>query len=157
MKKKISLTSFLGIFDVVKGVDSPTNIALISNVAELVTRAFAKNTNQQNQQNQETWDRRQMTDRPSEHLEDFDELPQNQPNNFPSNSNEQHIDDNVIVGSTAGATNVDHGFLGKVLGILGMDTKKIGALAINGIIFIAQMVWICFYLFEIVEKSRKIF
>lgn len=151
-KKKLSLTSFLGISDVVKGIDSPTNIALISNVAELVTRSFSKNTNQQNQQN--TWDRRQMTDRPTEHLEDFDELPQNQPNSFPSNSNEEHIDDNVIIGSTAGATNVDHGFLGKVLGILGMDTKKIGALAINGIIFIAQMV-LCFFICLIFEKKSK--
>lgn len=97
-----------------------------------------------------------MTDRPTEHLEDFDELPQNQPNSFPSNSNEEHIDDNVIIGSTAGATNVDHGFLGKVLGILGMDTKKIGALAINGIIFIAQMVG-CFFICLKFEKTRKIF
>lgn len=123
-----------------KGVDSPTNIALISNVAELVTRAFSQNTNQQNS----AGDRRQLTERPSAHLEDFDEIPQGQQNSFSPNSDEQNIDDNVIVGSgvNTGTSGVDHGFLGKMLGILGMDSGKIGALAINGIIFIAQMVCI---------------
>lgn len=123
-----------------KGVDSPTNIALISNVAELVTRAFSQNINQQNS----AGDRRQLTERPSAHLEDFDEIPQGQQNSFSPNSDEQNIDDNVIVGSgvNTGTSGVDHGFLGKMLGILGMDSGKIGALAINGIIFIAQMVCI---------------
>lgn len=128
-----------------KGVDSPTNIAVISNIAELVTRSFTQNTkNQVNHQN--GWDRRQLTARPSEHLEDFDEFPQNNQNHHESNSNEQGIDDNVIIGgngipgSTTTTTGMDHGFLGQVLRVLGMDSTKIGALAINGIIFIAQMV-----------------
>lgn len=34
----------------------------------------------------------------------------------------------------------DYNFLGNILKVLGMDNSKIGALAINGIIFIAQMV-----------------
>lgn len=111
-------------------------------MAELVTRAFSQNINQPNS----AGDRRQLTERPSAHLEDFDEIPQGQQNGFSPNSDEQSIDDNVIVGSgvNTGTSGVDHGFLGKMLGILGMDTGKIGALAINGIIFIAQMVCIFF-------------
>lgn len=62
-----------------------------------------------------------------------------------SASHEESIDDNVIVGTGYGTntettTEVDHGFLGQVLRVLGMDTSKIGAMALNGIIFIAQMV-----------------
>lgn len=136
-----------------KGVDSPTNIAMISNVAELVARAFSKNANQQN-----TWDRRQLMERPSEHLEDLDEGPPHQHTSF-SNSPEQNIDDNVIVGSSgnAGTSDIDHGIFGKMLSILGMDTSKIGALALNGIIFIAQIVCTIFSPFEKckIERIRK--
>lgn len=90
-----------------------------------------------------------MFDRqPSEHLEDFGEIPQN---TYNVNSNEQGtVDDNVITGSnvntkpttptTTTTTQIDTSFLSSVLRVMGMDTSKIGALAINGIIFIAQMV-----------------
>lgn len=129
------------------GVDSPASIAVVSNVAELVSRAFSKNTNT-NQAN--GWDRRQsMTERfPSEHLEDFGDAPSNY---HPTNSNEQGtIDDNVIFGNNANinpttttpTTGIDYGFMGQVLRIMGMDTSKMGSLALNGIIFIAQMVCI---------------
>lgn len=62
---------------------------------------------------------------------------------------ENAIDDGVIVGSgmTTGpvSTNsADHGFIGRILRVIGMDTNKIGALAVNGIIFVAQMVRIPF-------------
>lgn len=67
---------------------------------------------------------------------------------YPSPNFDQGIDDNVIIGgignlgpsATISPTDVDHGFLGQMLRVLGMDSNKIGALAINGIIFIAQMV-----------------
>lgn len=87
-----------------------------------------------------------MTERyPSEHLEDFGEAP---PNFHQTNSNEQgNIDDNVIVSSninpnptTTTSTAIDYGFMSQVLRVMGMDTSKIGSIAINGIIFIAQMV-----------------
>lgn len=73
---------------------------------------------------------------PSDGLETLDET---------QNTQENGIDDGVIVGTnintgsdtTAGG---DNGFLGRILRVLGMDTSKIGALAVNGIIFIAQMV-----------------
>lgn len=110
-----------------------------------MTRSFSNNgKNPNGNQPENGWDRRQMTDRyPSEHLEDFDEAPQNSQQ---TNSNEQgSIDDNVIIGNNINTkptttTEVDHGFLGQVLRVMGMDTGKIGALAVNGIIFIAQMV-----------------
>ncbi|XP_055305286.1 uncharacterized protein LOC129569972 [Sitodiplosis mosellana] len=124
------------------GVDSPSNIAIISNIAELVTRSFSKNTNAN--QPGSGWDRRQMTERyPTEHLEDFGETPQG---THQVNSNEQDtIDDNVIIGNNINTrptttTDVDHGFLGQVLRVMGMDTGKIGAMAVNGLIFIAQMI-----------------
>lgn len=107
-----------------------------------MTRSFSKNTNANPPGN--GWDRRQMTERyPSENLEDFGETPQN---THQANSNEQSsIDDNVIIGNNINTrptttTEVDHGILGQVLRVMGMDTGKIGALAVNGIIFIAQMV-----------------
>lgn len=127
-------------------MDSPSNIAVVSNIAELVARAFSQNNNPQN-----SWDRRQFSSQPPEHLENFDENPSNVNANHHGNSNsneQQNIDDNVIIGSNADSgtstttTAIGHGFLGHMLRILGMDTNKIGALAINGIIFIAQMV--CF-------------
>lgn len=120
------------------GVDSPSNIAMISNIAELVTRSFAANSNSDGNR-QSGWDRRQMTERyPSDHLEDFGEIPHSMQQNNP---NEQgSIDDNVITGNAKPTTAVDNGFLGQVIRIMGMDTSKIGAIAINGIIFIAQMV-----------------
>lgn len=122
-----------------EGVDSPTNIALVSNIAELVARAFTKNQN---------LDRRQFMSKPSQNLENFGEIPHQiaSQQQFDSNEERPNIDDNVIIGNidngatTTTATEVDHGFLGSVLRILGMDSGKIGALAINGIIFIAQMV-----------------
>lgn len=89
--------------------------------------------------------------RPTEHLEDFDEIPQN---TNQAHSNEQgNIDDNVIIGgnvNTKPTTSVNHGFMGQVLSVMGMDTSKIGALAINGIIFIAQMVSYSFSIGEII-------
>lgn len=71
-------------------------------------------------------------------LESFDEAPH-------TASQENQIDDAVIVGtsmSTEPSTtnSVDQGFLGRILRVIGMDTNKIGALAVNGIVFIAQMV-----------------
>lgn len=96
-------------------------------------------------------DRRQFMSRPSQNLENFGELPQQitPQQQFDSNEERPNIDDNVIIGNNDGigttststtTTQIDHGFLGNVLRILGMDSGKIGALAINGIIFIAQMV-----------------
>lgn len=86
-----------------------------------------------------------MTERyPTEHLEDFGDTPQST-NQGNSNENGGNIDDNVIIGdniSTKPTTSVDNGFLGQILRVMGMDTGKIGALAVNGLIFIAQMV--CF-------------
>ncbi|XP_031636173.1 uncharacterized protein LOC116349060 [Contarinia nasturtii] len=122
------------------GVDSPSNIAIISNIAELVTRSFATNSNTNANGNRNNgWDRRHMTERyPSDHLEDFDELPQNIQQNTPNDQG--NIEDNVITGSTKPTTGIDSGFLGQVIRIMGMDTGKIGAIAINGIIFIAQMI-----------------
>lgn len=88
---------------------------------------------------------------PPEHLEDFGEAASNY---HPTNSNEQGtIDDNVIVGSnvntnpttTTPTTGINYGFMGQVLRIMGMDTSKIGSLAINGIIFIAQMVCVIYF------------
>lgn len=93
-------------------------------------------------------DKQSFERRPTQKLESFsDEVPLNQNQN--QGSQEENIDDNVIVGTgynTGGGTDsgttsgVDHGFLGQVLRVLGMDTSKIGAMAVNGIIFIAQMV-----------------
>lgn len=119
------------------GVDSPTNIALVSNIAELVARAFTKPENKQPANGLD----RQFMSRPSQHLESLDEIPHQiaSQQQFDSDEERPSIDDNVIV-TTPTTTDVDHGFLGSVLRILGMDTGKIGALAINGIIFIAQMV-----------------
>ena len=151
--KVCDLFSFpFNLFRFKKGVDSPTNIAIISNIAELVTRSFSKNTNTNqptptHPQNVNGWDRRQMTERyPTEHLEDFGETPQS---THQGNSNEDggNIDDNVIIGNNFSTqptttTSVDNGFLGQILRVMGMDSSKIGALAVNGLIFIAQMV--CF-------------
>lgn len=120
----------------------------MSNIAELVARAFSKNINTNPSPNQSNgWDRRQMFERPpAQHLEDFDEIPQNP---YHANSNEQGtVDDNVISGSnvntkpttTTTTTQIDGSFLSHMLRVMGMDSSKIGALAINGIIFIAQMV-----------------
>lgn len=39
-----------------------------------------------------------------------------------------------------GASKDESGFMGNILRVIGMDSGKLGALAINGIIFIAQMV-----------------
>lgn len=81
--------------------------------------------------------------RPTEKLESFsvDEVPLNQHHH---GSPEETIDDNVVVGngySTSTQTAMgENGILGQVFRILGMDTSKIGAMALNGIIFIAQMV-----------------
>lgn len=79
-------------------------------------------------------------------MEDFDEVPHNYPSNYPTNSDEQNIDANVIgVGnSNTGPPptgQVSNGIFGQIIRIMGMDTSKIGALAINGLVFIAQMVW----------------
>lgn len=124
-------------------MDSPSNIAMVSNIAELVSRAFSTNSNTNTKPNQQNgWDRRQLSERyPTEHLEDFDDVSQQ---TYQTHSNEQgSIDDNVIIGNninTKPTISATDGFFGQVLRIMGMDTSKIGALAINGIIFIAQMV-----------------
>lgn len=73
---------------------------------------------------------------PSDGLETLDEA---------QNTQENGIDDGVIVGTSINTGSDtpgggDNGFLGRILRVLGMDTSKIGALAVNGIIFIAQMV-----------------
>lgn len=88
--------------------------------------------------------------RPSQNLENFGEIPHQIASQQQFDSNEErptNIDDNVIIGNidgsettTTSTSGIDHGFLGNVLRILGMDSGKIGAFAINGIIFIAQMV-----------------
>lgn len=109
-----------------------------------MTRAFTKTENKQASGS----DRRQFMSRPSQHLENFDEIPHQiaSQQQFDSDEERPSIDDNVIIGNNDGGvttpttTEVDHGFLGSVLRVLGMDTGKIGALAMNGIIFIAQMV-----------------
>lgn len=135
------------------GIDSPSNIAAVSNIADLVARAFSNNNNNNNNINnaqtnyngykQDGWHDKQIFEkRPTEKLENFndDDFPLNQHHGSP----EDNIDDNVIVGngySTGPQTALgDNGIFGQVLRILGMDTNKIGAMALNGIIFIAQMV-----------------
>lgn len=141
---QFSILYFYSQFEIRIGVDSPTNIALVSNIAELVARAFTKNENKQ----QNGVDRQFMS-RPSQHLESLDEIPHQiaSQQHFDSDEERPSIDDNVIIGNNDGGIvttpttpEVDHGILGSMLRILGMDTGKIGALAINGIIFIAQMV-----------------
>lgn len=86
-----------------------------------------------------------MDKRPIANLEDLDEVPQHHQEIPSGDSGEQTTDKNVIFENsinteTTTATGLDHGFLGNILRIMGMDSSKIGALAINGIIFIAQMV-----------------
>lgn len=110
-----------------------------------MTRAFTKNENKPSD-----LDRRQFMSRPSQNLENFGEIPHQIASQQQFDSNEErptNIDDNVIIGNidgsettTTSTSGIDHGFLGNVLRILGMDSGKIGAFAINGIIFIAQMV-----------------
>lgn len=109
-----------------------------------MARAFTKPGNSRNDV-----DRRQFMSKPSQNLENFGELPHQitSQQQLDSNEEQSNIDDNVIVENNNGdatvttPTNaVDHGILGSVLRVLGMDSSKMGALAINGIIFIAQMV-----------------
>lgn len=56
--------------------------------------------------------------------------------NGKSNSNRQ---DSVLIGDVPSPA-MDSSFMGGMLQLLGFDSSKIGAVAINGIIFIAQMV-----------------
>lgn len=97
--------------------------------------------------------------RPTEKLENFndDDVPLNQHHGSPDES----IDDNVIVGngySTGPQTALgDNGIFGQMLRILGMDTSKIGAMALNGIIFIAQMVSELTHFSETVDERFDIF
>lgn len=86
-----------------------------------------------------------MEKRPIGNLEDFGDNPHYHLDGHTGDSGEQITDKNVIVENninteTTTTTGIDHGFLGNILRIMGMDSSKMGALAINGIIFIAQMV-----------------
>lgn len=92
-------------------------------MAELVSRAFAPLTNRQSTSENEIDD-------------DDSQLPmdsETSQSEHPSLPNDGYSTSN----SNTAATN---GFMGNILRIIGLDSDKLGALAINGIIFIAQMV-----------------
>lgn len=109
-----------------------------SNVADLVARAFTNtNPNVNLNSNQHNNGKR---DESYVHLEPFDDGPETLQNTDHDSSGD--INDNVIVDPPNGhQTNIgDSTVISGILKVLGMDSSKLGALAINGIIFIAQMV-----------------
>lgn len=117
----------------------------MSNIADLVSRAFSSNNNNNVNTNHGFNKKVAFEQRPLDNIETFDGIPSH--HGHDSVGAEDIIDDNVIIGGsinpsdgTTTSTDVSNGFLGNILRVLGMDTSKIGALAVNGIIFIAQMV-----------------
>lgn len=119
-------------------------------------RSFSNNQNTNTNTNTNTdrgfSNRNSFDPRPTDRLESFEDVPlpsnHHQFQTHSSGTVEEPIDDNVIIGSTINTGDssttpsnaVDNGFFGQIMRVLGMDTSKIGALAINGIVFIAQMV-----------------
>jgi|SRR5690349_22877299 len=59
-----------------------------------------------------------------------------------SNENKRNKDrqDSVVIGDVPSSTTTDNSLMGGMLQLLGFDSSKVGAVAVNGIIFIAQMV-----------------
>lgn len=95
-----------------------------SDVAELVARAFSNNVNIR--------DRQSSGENNIEPGEDGGGFDNDASGNDPSASSSS--DGNF------GAGKDESGFMGNILRVIGLDSGKLGALAINGIIFIAQMV-----------------
>lgn len=93
-------------------------------MAELVARAFAPTTNRQSVNDNEVHDG--------------------------EDDGQKGYDSEASESETPGATSTtntdyesvkgDNGFMGNILRVIGLDNGKLGALAINGIIFIAQIV-----------------
>lgn len=110
-----------------------------ANVADLVARAFT-NPNPDRNQPHNTGKR----DEAYANLEPFDDG--SDPGQQSDHEHSGEINDNVIVDPPNGhQTNIgDSPIISGLLKVLGMDNSKIGALAINGIIFIAQMVSVYF-------------
>lgn len=93
-------------------------------MAELVSRAFAPLANRQSTSENEIDD------------DDDSQLPmdsETSQSEHPTNPNDNYNTPNSNIAAT-------NGFMGNILRIIGLDSDKLGALAINGIIFIAQMV-----------------
>lgn len=108
-----------------------------SNVADLVARAFTNPGPNPNANQQHNSGKR---DEAYANLETFDDGPE--ASQHPDHDAADDINDNVIVDPPSGQqTNIgDSPIISSLLKVLGMDNSKLGALAINGIIFIAQMV-----------------
>lgn len=94
-----------------------------SDVAELVSRAFAPIANRQSSSENEIDD-------------DDSQLPLDSE----TSQSEQSTPPNDNYSSSNGNNAATNGFMGNILRIIGLDTDKLGALAVNGIIFIAQIV-----------------
>lgn len=108
-------------------------------MADLVARAFTNtNTNPNSDRNQQHGNGKR--DEAYANLEPLDDEPQASQHDDHDLSGE--INDNVIIDPPSGQqTNIaDSPIISGLLKVLGMDSSKLGALAINGIIFIAQMV-----------------
>lgn len=113
-----------------------------SNVADLVARAFT-NTNSIPDHNNNG-----KRDENYANLESFDDgTDAGQPSDHDTSDD---INDNVVIDAPSGTqTNIgESAIISSLLKVLGMDSSKLGALAINGIIFIAQMVRNSYSLFQ---------
>lgn len=104
-------------------------------MADLVARAFTNTNTIPNQQHNNG-----KRDETYANLEPFEDGPDDAQHNDHDTSGD--INDGVIVEPPSGsATNIgDSTIISSLLKVLGMDNSKLGALAVNGIIFIAQMV-----------------
>lgn len=98
-----------------------------SSVADLVSRAFANNYH--GMQKHAHFE----ANRDTEKLSDDSDASQSQ-----SAINDE-VETNIIGGSSVNGIGPGS-FIGNVLRVFGMDNSRIGAMAVNGIIFIAQMV-----------------
>lgn len=109
-----------------------------SNVADLVARAFT-NTNPNSNQNQQHNNGKR--DESYANLEPFEDGPE--VSQHPDHDTSGDINDSVIIDPPSGSQTTigDSTIISSLLKVLGMDNSKLGALAVNGIIFIAQMVW----------------
>lgn len=107
-----------------------------SNVADLVARAFINPNPNSNQPHNNG-----KRDESYANLEPFEDGPEAAHHSDHDTSSD--INDGVIVDPPSGSpTNIgDSTIISSLLKVLGMDNSKLGALAVNGIIFIAQMVW----------------
>lgn len=97
-----------------------------SDVAELVARAFAPTTNRQSIQDNE------VNDGDDDAHKGYDSEASESETPGTGSSSSTSADYESVKG--------ENGFMGNILRVIGLDNGKLGALAINGIIFIAQMV-----------------